>query len=197
MSPLKRMFPIAVVLCALALLLSPREAKACGSGSGGGDGYAVVAGLAVAGLGLFATDVTFSVIDVVKAGQGKHVSQGLATAEVIIGTPQMVLVTAYLASPSTEKSTAVYAIAALPAFVFLHGLITLITVDYDAEALPPPDGSMLVHPYAPAGTQKVEDTPRVHAPEERLRVSVAPTMLPGGTPDKPTLIPALGAWGSF
>jgi hypothetical protein len=198
MSLTKRLVPLAVALLALALVLAPRRAHACGSGSGigGNGGSAIVATALVLGVGLVATDATFAIYDVAKAAGGKHASKGMAIAEVSVMAPQVLVAGLYMTSANVPKTTTGYVISAIPTAMFLHGLLTLITVDWDAEqrALPP-DGSMLVHPYGTSAP--TSEPPHLPAPEDRLRVSIAPTVIPGGTVENPTMIPALGAWGSF
>lgn len=196
---LVRLFPLVLAtVLVLLVFVAPRRALACGGGGGGSNssgGSSMLTNIAlVAGIGIVAADGTFATYDVVKAAQGEHASKGMAIAEVSLMAPQMLVAGAYVTS-ETPKTTAGWVLSAIPTVMFLHGFITLVSVDWAAErAAPLADGAMLVNPYA---TTSTKPEPTVRAPEARMRISFAPTVLPGGTPSAPTMIPGIGAWGAF
>lgn len=207
MSLFKRIAVVAIAVFAFTFALASKQAKACGSGSSGPSDGALVA-LAVVGLGVVGADGTFGVYDLVKAGEGEHASKGMAIAETAVAAPQVGLIAWYWSSQGAQINATSVILSAIPTALFLHGVITLVSVDWSKDAAPNDASTTLIVPNgAPTtGNQVVPATTKTYAPtvapptprepNDRMRIGFAPTMIPTG-PSGRELSPAVMVSGVF
>ena len=181
---------VALLIVLVGVSTFTRPARACGGGgrSGSNTGALVAIGLVFAS-GVVVTDTVFIVHDVSRAREGRPASRGMAIAEL----PVFGLQTWLAASISSDVfrhdgATGAKLIAGTTTTFFaamtLHGLLTLLTADYEEDAR--------LHPVTSSHASDQAVAP------EAPRFSLTPTMLPVlGAGTSIALAPGFAASGTF
>jgi hypothetical protein len=122
--------------CALSLTTAAiaQPANACGRGGlyGGLEALAYVA--AAVGVVFVATDLGFGIYDVSKAAKHERVSDGYATAEIIVMLPQSLVFYSLGADEKGDRET-FWTFGLVPTAMLVHGVASLSTKKSEGEVV--------------------------------------------------------------
>ncbi len=151
------------VALAMAVGLTARGARACGTGGGGYGNYGALAAAVVA---VGAVDLWFTLWDGGSAVVSHHPSAGYGVLETLVAAPQLAVGIAGLTQSNTGARGGFALYTVWMALLTTHGIWTIAT--------------------APSATTATVETPESRAslqrnePEPRLQVAVGPTYVPVG-----------------